>query len=181
MFQLFKNIIHYDKPFFKEYNSKGFGSTFQGIPDYSSADLDFIKQVLIKEFDAFPDRHVSVILEALIDGWFLGLDQTHSVAWQSSRKLFDRQRRRRMAQNPPTLHPRIHVRKNEEAAALDESLRQRTLRLLGTLCRRRQTRRFEGVRKPHLIVPLKAILHFQHLFKVNHECHRPMCVCIWFQ
>uniref|UniRef100_A0AC35GNK9 Cytochrome P450 n=1 Tax=Panagrolaimus sp. PS1159 TaxID=55785 RepID=A0AC35GNK9_9BILA len=56
MLQLFKKDFYYDEENFKEFNTNAFGSVYQGTPDYSTIDLDFIKQVLIKEFDAFPDR-----------------------------------------------------------------------------------------------------------------------------
>jgi cytochrome P450 len=56
MLQLFKKDFYYDEENFKEFNTNAFGSVYQGTPDYCTVDLDFIKQVLIKEFDAFPDR-----------------------------------------------------------------------------------------------------------------------------
>jgi cytochrome P450 len=56
LIQLFKDLIHFDQKFFKELNTNAIGSILMGVPDYVTTDLDFIKQVLIKEFDAFPDR-----------------------------------------------------------------------------------------------------------------------------
>lgn len=56
--QLFKDLIHYDQTYFKEFKTNAFGSVYQGTPDYTTTNLDFIKQVLIKDFDAFPDRYV---------------------------------------------------------------------------------------------------------------------------
>ena len=55
MLDMFKSIHEFDEQNVKKYG-KMFGTILNGVPDLLSQDLDFIKQVAIKNFDSFPDR-----------------------------------------------------------------------------------------------------------------------------
>ena len=56
MLDLFKSIHEFDQKNIEKYG-KTFGAIMNGVPDLVSQDLDVLKEVLIKNFDAFPDRY----------------------------------------------------------------------------------------------------------------------------
>jgi len=55
MLEMLKSINEFDERNVKKYG-KTFGTIINGVPDLLSQDLDFIKQIVIKNFDSFPDR-----------------------------------------------------------------------------------------------------------------------------
>jgi len=55
MLEVFKSMHEFDKRNTEKYG-KTFGTIMNGVPDIQSQDLDLIKEIVIKNFDSFPDR-----------------------------------------------------------------------------------------------------------------------------
>ena len=75
MFDLFKSVHEFDNKNVNTYG-KTFGTVLNGVPDLHSQDLDFLKEILIKNFDSFPDRHDIIRSPQIgISGAFLTVKQ----------------------------------------------------------------------------------------------------------